>query len=359
MAAPRLVDDRVVERVDVIGADQPQRGVRVDATVQQRLVQLAFGDFRRPAPRPDRFTDPAHRPTRRRSTNSRHAGMILAGLWPSSAMSTKSTRSASSIQGVPHGAEPRLGDRHHHRLVQRQTVPDERDHHREELVDAAVERRIHADMRVAAQSSAAPAPPTGVAAAAPDRRGRAAASVATAGGSSAASSRQGWGSSKRHRIALRIPDPGVRTAQHRAVVTGARTDQPQMAPATLRDEAVSGGHHQLDQRQRRLDQPVVHRGVGDDLVEDALIVGAGEHLIAAGDDVLAGKPLHCLPLSVCRPGLQRTARGAPPRPGRPPVCPKVNRGRSLVAKREPFGRPTGKWSNGQIGVAGLIGDRRA
>jgi len=37
----------------------------------------------------------------------------------------------------------------------------------------------------------------------------------------------------------------------------------------------------------------------------------------------------------------------PPRPGCPPVCPKVNRGRSLVAKREPFGRIRG--ANGVTG----------
>ena len=53
VAAQRLVDDVVRERAGVVRAEQPQRGVRGDGQVQQRLVELGFDELgvRRVRPR--------------------------------------------------------------------------------------------------------------------------------------------------------------------------------------------------------------------------------------------------------------------------------------------------------------------
>jgi hypothetical protein len=139
MAAPRLVDDRLVQRADVVGAEQPQRGVLVDGAVQQCFVQLAFRDFFVPASRPDGFTDPAHRPARRAldefAPRRDDPCRVVAQLGHVDEVDPLGVRT----QRLPHCAEPRLDDRHHHCLVQLETRPEERDHHREELVDAVVE----------------------------------------------------------------------------------------------------------------------------------------------------------------------------------------------------------------------------
>jgi hypothetical protein len=62
MAACGLLQHRLGQRVSVVRAQQPQRGVGLDRQVQQRLVQLALDELGRPPTGPDRLTDASHRP---------------------------------------------------------------------------------------------------------------------------------------------------------------------------------------------------------------------------------------------------------------------------------------------------------
>ena len=93
-----FVDDVGSEGVDVVGAEQPEVLGTREGEVEQRLVALALNERLGAAAGPDRLAD-----ARRRrpwpawaSTNSRHAGMMRAGLVPTSAMSAKVTPSASA-----------------------------------------------------------------------------------------------------------------------------------------------------------------------------------------------------------------------------------------------------------------------
>ena len=61
VAAVRLGDHVGSQGLDVVRAQQPQRDVRLDREVEQRLVDLALGDLGGPAAGPDRLTDAAHR----------------------------------------------------------------------------------------------------------------------------------------------------------------------------------------------------------------------------------------------------------------------------------------------------------
>ena len=61
VAAVGLGDDLRRQGLHVIRAQQPQRHVRLDGDVEQRLVQLALNQLGGAPPGPDRLPDPAHR----------------------------------------------------------------------------------------------------------------------------------------------------------------------------------------------------------------------------------------------------------------------------------------------------------
>ena len=93
-----LLDHARIESRHVVRAEEPERrGVR-EREVEERLVAVALRELRVAAPGPDRLADPADRrpPAPCSSTNSCQAAMMRAGFAPTSAMSAKSTRSASS-----------------------------------------------------------------------------------------------------------------------------------------------------------------------------------------------------------------------------------------------------------------------
>jgi hypothetical protein len=50
-------------------------------------------------------------------------------------------------------------------------------------------------------------------------------------------------------------------------------------------------HHQLDERQRRSDQPVIRGDVREDLIQHTLITRTGENAPATGNDVAARESL--------------------------------------------------------------------
>ena len=76
-----------------------------------------------------------------------------------------------------------------------------------------------------------------------------------------------------------------------------------------KSEVVGGGDDKLNQRERRLDQPVIRGRVSNDLVEHALIVGSSENLFTARNDVLTGKSLHRAPCSC--PKIRRPVPAPP------------------------------------------------
>ena len=99
------------------------------------------------------------------------------------------------------------------------------------------------------------------------------------------------------------------------VVRRLGTDQPEMSTGAGRGEAVGGGDNEFDEGKWWFDQPVVLGGVHDDLIENALIIRAGKDVRATGDDVLAGKSLHCTPLVArFRPDLMPPAPNSQPPP---------------------------------------------
>src|SRR6202165_2043087 len=86
-------DDSRVERCCVIGTQQPERYGVVEGDVEQRLMTMALGQFVGTAFGIDRFSIPRRlwpSPTWE-FTKSRQAGMMRAGLAPTSVISANST----------------------------------------------------------------------------------------------------------------------------------------------------------------------------------------------------------------------------------------------------------------------------
>ena len=142
MAAARLVDHVLVERRRVVRAQQREALVLGEGDVQQRLVQLALDQLGAAAAGPDRLADAAHRP-RGRATKSRQAGMIRAGLWPSTAMSTNSH--VARRRARAQRRDLLRADRDEDRLVALEALTDERERAGEQVVGTFVEERFVAE----------------------------------------------------------------------------------------------------------------------------------------------------------------------------------------------------------------------
>ena len=69
-------------------------------------------------------------------------------------------------------------------------------------------------------------------------------------------------------------------------------DQPEVPAAPVRAEREGMRHHQLQQRQWQVDQPVLGGGVHQNLVEHILVTGTGDHQGTARNHITTGESLH-------------------------------------------------------------------
>ena len=296
MTAPCLVDDGLVQCGDVVRAHQPQWGVVIDRQVEQCLVQLRLDDFRGPPTRPDGF---AHAPDglavgagHEVPPRRNDAGRVAAEFGHVEQNHSRRVRS----ERLANGCEPRFGDRDHHRLIQRQPVQNERHNRRKELVGTAVE---HALVPVGVVRRPRPSGCGGrgcqpVVVGRWWRSAGFAAPLERDGGTDPF--REGGNPVDDGRVVgLLLPVSAIVGALVR-FRAGLRPHQSKVSAGPRRGEIVRGGDDEFNESQRRLDQPVVRRRMRNDLVQHALVVGSGEDVFAAGDDVLAGKSLHRTPL---------------------------------------------------------------
>ncbi len=259
-------------------------------------MQLAFDDLGIAAAGPDRFADSSNGPP------VRGRGELTPGRDDQRRISAELGHVGEHdqvgviAQRVPHGLQTGLGHGHHDLLAALQAVLDERHDGNQELVDAPIQLalvpiavvrlRCAVDARIPPMANLRAAAATNRNGQHPGRRTPSGITLITSG----------------MLVHRRRPTPaGLRLLPLAGRWVAARPHQPQMPTGPYIGQRAGGGHHEFDKCQGRLDQSMVDRDVGDDLVEHALITGSGDDVVAPGDDVATDKPLHsspCLPLPI-------------------------------------------------------------
>jgi hypothetical protein len=130
------------QRVHVVRAAQPHRGVRLDGHVEQGLVQLGLDHLGRPPTGPDRLADAAYRLVvdaalvQEAAPARDDAGRVVAELGHVDEQHLGRGRPESGAQR----RQPGPADRHHDRFSGGHPVAEERNRAGEEVVLAPVEK---------------------------------------------------------------------------------------------------------------------------------------------------------------------------------------------------------------------------
>ena len=258
-------------------------------------MQLGLGDLLRPAGRPDRLADAADRAALVPVDEVPPGGDDQRRIVAQVCHVGEDHPARVLAERRPQGLQSGLGDRHHHRFLPGQAVPDERHNGVQEPAAAFIQQAL-------VPVGWLRGPGTASGRIGDWRRGGVMEGVAPGPGRL----------DRAERMNVRVSGDGRRWAgpaaargvsRHPAAVVAAvrgveppggvgGTDNPEMVSWVGGGERPGVGHHQFDERQLWSDQSVFGRGMVQHLVEHTLIARTGEDPIAAGNDVSAAESLH-------------------------------------------------------------------